>query len=189
MISRFARNVAVAQLLAFAILLIWHPGHSLIPALAFLAGISATIIVDKVANARAPQLEVLHVPPDANDIERGIMGMVGTEEVFLRTITGLNLGVFSGHPEVILYAAIKHPDGRIFAVSRPGRHGHVQKLMEMLDSADLLTTTPERQGFISSLGVWYSREDALQIARINDQIVFKHPSERELYSEDMWEAI
>jgi hypothetical protein len=189
MISRFARNIATLQMLAFVILLIWRPGHSLMPALAFLAGVSATIIVDRLRPDTVPQLEILRVPPEDDDIERGVMGMVGTEEIWMRSITGMALGVLIPGPETILYAAIKHSDGRIFAVSRPGRHGHVQQLMEMLNSATPEDCTPERQGFVTSLGSWMSREDALKVARINDQVVFKHPSVRELYSEDMWDAV
>jgi hypothetical protein len=189
MISRFARNFAALQILAFIVLLIWRPGHSLMPALAFWAGIAATILIDKVSSARVPQLEVLHVPPEAEDFERGIIGMVGTEETFARSITGLAHGVLSPGPEKVLFAAIKHSDGRIFAVSRPGRHGHVQQLMEMLNSCTMDDCGPERQGFITSLGSWLPREEALVVAQKNEQIVHKHPSDRELYSEDMWDAV
>lgn len=189
MISRFARNFATLQIVAFVILLIWRPGHSFIPALAFLAGISATIVVDKIAGGSIPQLEVIRVPPEAEDIERGVMGMVGTEETFMRTINGLMYGAWANQPEVILYAAIKHPDGRVFAVSRPGRHGHVHQLMEMLNSLDVESASLDRQGFLTSLGSWVSREQGLEIAQRNKQIIHKHPQEYELYSEDMWEAV
>lgn len=189
MISRFARNIATLQMLAFVILLIWRPGHSMIPALAFLAGVSATIIVDRIRPDTVPQLEILRVPPEDGDIERGVMGMVGTEEIWMRSITGLAWGVLTAGPETVLYAAIKHSDGRVFAVSRPGRHGHVQQLMEMLNSATPEDCVGERQGFITSMGSWVPREEALKLARINEQIIVKHPSERELYSEDMWDAV
>jgi hypothetical protein len=189
MISRFARAFATFQIAAFVILLIWRPGHSFIPALAFLAGISATIIIDKVTGAGlVPQLEVIRVPPEAGDIERGVMGMIGTEEVFMRTINGLMYGAWAG-PEQILYAAIKHPDGRVFAVSRPGRHGHVQQLMEMMNSGGMENNGPDYQGFITTLGSFVTREEGLAIATREDQIVQKHPQESELYSEDIWEAV
>lgn len=189
MISRFARNFATLQIAAFIILLIWRPGHSFIPALAFLAGISATIVVDKIAGGTVPQLEVIRVPPEGEDIERGVMGMVGSEETFMRTINGLMYGAWANQPELILYAAVKHPDGRIFAVSRPGRHHHVHQLMEMLNSLDLESAKLEHQGFLTSLGSWVSRQHALEIAQRNNQIVHKHPQEYELYSEDLWGAV
>jgi hypothetical protein len=189
MISRFARAFATFQIAAFIILLIWRPGHSVIPALAFLAGISATLIIDKIAGGSVPQLEVLRVPPEAGDIERGVMGMVGTEETFMRTINGLMYGAWANQPEMILYAAIRHPDGRIFAVSRPGRHGHVQQLMEMLNSGGLENNGPDQQGFITTLGSFVKREEALVIAQQNNQITHKHPQHYELYTEDMWEAV
>jgi hypothetical protein len=189
MISRFARAFATFQIAAFVILLIWRPSHSVIPALAFLAGISATLIFDKVSRVGAvPQLEVLRVPPEGGDIERGIMGMIGTEETFMRTIKGLMFGAWNGS-EQILYAAIKHPDGRVFAVSRPGRHGHVQQLMEMLNSGGLENNGPDRQGFITTLGSFVNRTEGLEIAQRSEQIVQKHPQPSALYSEDMWEAV
>lgn len=189
MISRFARAFATFQIAAFVILLIWRPGHSVIPALAFLTGISATLIFDKMTSAgTVPQLEVLRVPPEGTDIERGIMGMVGTEEIFMRTINGLMYGTWIG-PEQILYAAIRHPDGRVFAVSRPGRHAHVQQLMEMLNSGGLENNGPDQQGFITTLGSFVNRTEGLEIAQRTEQIVQKHPQYYELYSEDMWEAV
>lgn len=189
MVSNYTRLMAAVLMAVCAVLFVWHPGHAALPVLTFLAGIAVCAIVGRIAPGDAPQLEVLRVPPEEEDFERAIMGMVGTEEIFLRTMSGLNHGLFPGGPEVILYAAIRHPDGRIFAVSRPGRHGHVQQLMEMLNSNSPEAMELDRQGFITSLGAWLSREDALVVATRNNQIIRKHPQNYELYSEDMWEAV
>lgn len=190
-ITRLTRVVAMLFMLVFVILLIWRPGHSLLPAFAFWAGAAMIIVVDLHAgSSQCPQLEVMHIPPEVEDFERGVMGMVGTEDTFMRSITGIAQGVCNMGPELILYAAIKHPDDhRIFAVSRPGRHHHVQQLMEMLNSADPYATGPDHQGFITTLGCFVYREEALVIAQKHRQIIEKHPAAYELYSEDMWASV
>lgn len=89
--------------------------------------------------------------------------------------------------EKIVQAAIKYDfDGRsiIFTLPRPMRHHHIFKefnLLTVLKDKDFVET----QGFISTNG-FVNRKEGLKIAKESDQIIEKHPSYDELYSEDMW---
>jgi hypothetical protein len=107
------------------------------------------------------------------------------------------LEFFSGQPEVlrrhlvlnsdyefIKYAAIRHPNGCIFAVGQPGRHGDVMFFMDRWNMAG--THTTHDQGFVTSFGRFVDRVEGLKIAQDRRQIVHKHPSPDELYSEDCW---
>jgi len=86
--------------------------------------------------------------------------------------------------EFIKYAAVRHPNGNIFAVSQPGRHGDVKMAMDRVGMAGIANTMD--QGFVTSKGRFVNREEGLTIAKDRRQIVRKHPTPDELYSEDMW---
>lgn len=89
--------------------------------------------------------------------------------------------------EKIVQVAIKYDfDGRsiIFTLPRPMRHHHIFKEfnpLTLLKDKDFVET----QGFISTNG-FVDRKEGLRIATESDQIIKKHPSYNELYSEDMW---
>lgn len=89
--------------------------------------------------------------------------------------------------EKIIQAAIKYDfDGRsiIFTLPRPMRHHHIFKEfnpLTVLKEKDFIET----QGFISTNG-FVNRKEGLKIAKESNQIIEKHPSYDELYSEDMW---
>lgn len=89
--------------------------------------------------------------------------------------------------EKIVQAAIKYDfDDRsiIFTLPRPMRHHHIFKEfnpLTVLKDKDFVET----QGFISTNG-FVNRKEGLKIAKESDQIIEKHPSYDELYSEDMW---
>ncbi len=88
--------------------------------------------------------------------------------------------------ERILQVGIVHPDGDVYTVSRPGRHHHVIAYMAAMRRGGLRNT--KRQGYVTTHGRWVDRIEGLAIATAANQIIFKHPSYRELYSEDMWES-
>jgi len=87
-------------------------------------------------------------------------------------------------PEIILQAAIVHPTGEVYTVSRPGRHPDIISYMAALRRAGLRNT--KRQGYITSHGRFVNRKDGLRIAEAAKQIIHKHPAYWELYTEDMW---
>lgn len=89
--------------------------------------------------------------------------------------------------EFIKFAAIRHPNGNVFAVTQPGRHGDVMFAMDKVGMAGIENTMD--QGFVTSLGRFVDREEGLKIAQDRRQIVRKHPTPDELYSEDMWPEI
>lgn len=87
----------------------------------------------------------------------------------------------------ILQVAIKYEfDGKtlIFTLPRPNRHHNIFiefKTLTLLKDKDFVET----QGFISTNG-FVDRVEGLKIATKANQIIKKHPSYNELYSEDMW---
>lgn len=110
----------------------------------------------------------------------------GTEEEFLLAHTA-NLDVFK-FKETIAYVSIRHPDGTVYAVERPGRHHHVIALMAELGKAGLKNTAPDFQGFVSNYGRVLSREEALVVAKAAKQLIQKTAPEYKLFSEDLWET-
>ncbi|WP_143296173.1 hypothetical protein [Acetobacter orientalis] len=75
---------------------------------------------------------------------------------------------------------------RVFAVPVPKRHHDVFMLMrEQGVKIEEIETLTQVQGFNSSTG-FVNRRVGLSIARNAGQIIKKHPSYDELYSEDMW---
>ena len=87
----------------------------------------------------------------------------------------------------IFAAAIKRPsNGMVFSLPRPARHNDV--------IAHIVATNPDikrvgagyEQGFVTVLGRFVGREEALIIARAAGQIKEKHRPLDELLSEDIW---
>jgi hypothetical protein len=83
-----------------------------------------------------------------------------------------------------IVAAACHYDGLIFSLAQPARHCHVLRSM-------LIAGLPEKdyaQGFVTSLGRYVSREEAVSIAYVSGQMQGRtktEPSYR-LFSEDLW---
>jgi hypothetical protein len=86
--------------------------------------------------------------------------------------------------ERIIGAAILHPSGVLYAALSPARHHHVIRFMDYLGVAGIKNT--RKQGFLTSCGRFVDRKTGLYLATVGKQIVTKHPSYRELYTEDMW---
>lgn len=86
--------------------------------------------------------------------------------------------------EHIEAAAVKF-DGTILALPRPNRHHHVFREYYRHHSTDMPTESLD-QGFITSRGRFVDRTEGLVIADRHGQIVKKHPTFSELFSEDMW---
>lgn len=83
--------------------------------------------------------------------------------------------------EKIVAAAIAWK-GLVISKPRPARHHDV--LNAAHEATGLVTL--DQQGFLTSDGDFVSREVALEMAKAAGQIVKKHGSLRELYSEDVW---
>lgn len=87
-------------------------------------------------------------------------------------------------PERIVRAAVQYPSGTIFSALSPAKHGEIIFFMALQKKAGIRNT--RHQGFVTSHGQFVSRKKALAIALAANQIIKKHPSFKELYSEDMW---
>lgn len=83
----------------------------------------------------------------------------------------------------IVAAAIRTADGIIHIAERPGRHHTIINALSRPGGRAIL---PDEQGFLTNEGLFVSRGEALAIAMNAKQIVHKHHSFSELYSEDMW---
>ena len=80
-------------------------------------------------------------------------------------------------------AAIQFPDGRVFSVSRPGRHNAVfAKLKEL----NIIPPKDHIQGFILSDGTFVDRAVAYGVAISAEQIHSDKPRLEELFTEDLW---
>jgi hypothetical protein len=89
--------------------------------------------------------------------------------------------------ERIHVAAIKHADGTVYAVPRPGRHHTVIAYMsEQGKPYNCRNEERHEQGFVTSVGRFVDREEACRIARAAGQILQKTGGRDTLYSEDVW---
>lgn len=89
-----------------------------------------------------------------------------------------------GGTEFIALVAWRHKNGNIYAVERPGRHGHVTFMlaeMDMAGSENLLD-----DGFVTSHGRYVNRKEALIIASATGQMIRNTGPVNELFSEDLW---
>lgn len=87
------------------------------------------------------------------------------------------------HREYIALVACTLKNGNIYAVERPGRHSHVQ---HMLRDQSIPLDDEDDQGFVTSLGRYVSRTEAVIIAGSAGQITFKGNPLNQLFSEDLW---
>lgn len=78
--------------------------------------------------------------------------------------------------------------GLTVSIAPPARHHTILNLMHesLAPRQERFLIGPEQQGFITSDGRFIGREEALRIAQDAKQIIAKHGSPRELYSEDVW---
>lgn len=83
--------------------------------------------------------------------------------------------------EHILCSAIKYPWGEIVTGFR---HNHIMK--EMANRGIYTAVDGELQGFMSSKGKFYTRSEAVEVARNAGQIP-KYFSGKWLYSENLWQ--
>lgn len=88
--------------------------------------------------------------------------------------------------EEIACVAIKYPDIGWLALPAPARHHHVMWARLFIDGKK--TAGEAIQGFLTTHRRFVNREQALKIATERGQIVKKHGSDHELYSEDMWDT-
>lgn len=89
---------------------------------------------------------------------------------------------------MIAAAAIRHVDGRLFAVAAPGRHGDV--IHAMVECGIVERVTSEHlQGFVTFDGRFVDREAAWRVAEELGQLLPRAPTDKRggtLYSEDVW---
>lgn len=78
---------------------------------------------------------------------------------------------------MIIAVAIKTKEGKIYA----SRHCHAELLVLYKDKFK-----HAKQGFLTSECKFVDRKEALKIAKEWNQIVVKHGSDTELYSEDIF---
>jgi hypothetical protein len=84
---------------------------------------------------------------------------------------------------MIAAAAIKYRDV-IVSMPRPNRHHNI--IYSVYNLWSIRTGSNGVQGFITDTGEFVDRVEGLRIARDNNQIIHKHGSDKELFSEDMW---
>jgi len=85
-------------------------------------------------------------------------------------------------------AAIKHADGTVFTVPRPGRHHTVIAHMREQGKPFRDPKFQQRhvQGFVTDTGRFVDRKEACAIARAAGQLIRKTGGSKTLYSEDVW---
>lgn len=94
-----------------------------------------------------------------------------------------SMGADTDIQERIVRAAV-HDGIKIWSVASPGGHAQVHAYMAACKRDPF--AYGDNQGFVTSHGRFVDREEGLKIAQAASQIKHKHPSHRELYSEDMW---
>ena len=80
--------------------------------------------------------------------------------------------------------SIKTPDGVIWSLPEPNRHGDVIELI--FNTVNNGKMVIGEQGFLINNQYFVNRQEALTIAIFNEQLIAKHPQPYELYSEDIW---
>ncbi len=90
--------------------------------------------------------------------------------------------------EVIVAAAIKHPDGEIYALPAPARHCHIIQMMHEDNGRNgEHGINTQDQGFLTSYGRYVDREEAAKIADRAGQLKIKYCGPPTLlFSEDVW---
>lgn len=87
---------------------------------------------------------------------------------------------------MIVAAAIRHPDGRVFALPAPARHGDIIRWIVQNGIAERVPGEWE-QGFVDSSDGFVDRKVALMLAHVSGQ-PFRDPKiyADELFSENLW---
>lgn len=91
---------------------------------------------------------------------------------------------YTSAPERIALVSTRHSNGNIYAVERPGRHGHIFGMLAEMGLAGR-REGESIQGFTTTHGRFVSRKEALIIAASMKQRV-RETSPDQLYSEDLW---
>ncbi len=133
--------------------------------------------LQNIQDERHPKMFFFAGTPDAYQEVHG-------DVIALRRLAGLQ----DEFQEEIMRAAIRHSNGIIFSVERPGRHGHVISAMASIGMANRAAgkNVVKDQGFITNKGRYVGRFEACLIAHNAKQIIAKTgPSDR-LFSEDVW---
>jgi hypothetical protein len=93
-------------------------------------------------------------------------------------------------PETIMFVAIKHANGLIYSIGKPGRHHDVMDIMTEYehgnDPDEPSVDAFEDQGFVTSRGRYVSRYEGASIARRNNQLIREPTPYDELTSEDLF---
>lgn len=88
------------------------------------------------------------------------------------------------HQERIELVAMKHPNGNVYAVERPGRHSHI--LQMLYEQGVPSANGQEDQGFVTNHGRYVNRQEAVIIASSRGQLIRKTSPVNQLFSEDLW---
>ena len=89
--------------------------------------------------------------------------------------------------ERIIGVACKHPDGGVYYLLAPARHGQVLRLVEAcyrFDDADAAHKV--EQGFVTDAFRFVGREEARKIATAAGQTSSRDKNLPHLFSEDLW---
>ena len=96
---------------------------------------------------------------------------------------------------MIVAAAVRHHDGRVFALPAPARHGDVLNWMKARDALPADYSRSTLCGFIDSERGFVTRGEAFEIAESAGQLLpiadrgdrrIRYDA-RDLYSEDVWD--
>ena len=75
-------------------------------------------------------------------------------------------------------------DGKIYALPKPNRPHHLFSIVS--EERGDRYIAPESQGFITSVGRYVLREEALTIAKNANQLLERHFHQTQLFSESVW---
>jgi len=85
----------------------------------------------------------------------------------------------------IIGVAAKHPDGNVYSLLAPSRHGAILRLVAACYPDDPDAAHKVEQGFITASGSFVRRSTAKVIAYEAGQLITANTS-RDLFSEDVW---
>lgn len=89
--------------------------------------------------------------------------------------------------ERIIGVACKHPDGGVYSLMAPARHGQVLRMVEACYRWDDANAAHKvEQGFITDAARYVNRIEARKIATAAGQSSERDKHLNELFSEDLW---
>lgn len=89
--------------------------------------------------------------------------------------------------EKIIAAACRHPDGGVYSLPAPARHGQVLRLVEACYHFDDSQAAHKvEQGFVTDHFRFVNRVEARDLADKTGQTSPRDKKLPELYSEDLW---